>query len=97
MLQIVRRGNKIVNCQAVKEIAEDRAHLIETAHCTPIKESRVTITIAGTMTSLKSLLHKIETMGIDDDVTRVVTATASSTWLLSPLQLEGRYPSHRLC
>ena len=40
---------------------------------------------------------KITPIGIDDDAPRVVTATASSSrWLITPLQPEGWYPSHRL-
>ena len=47
---------------------------------------------------IRACCIKIETIVINDDAARVVTAKASSSaWLLSPLQPEVRYPSHRLC
>jgi len=47
--------------------------------------------------SLEPVAQRLRPSGLMMTLTRVVTATASSsTWLLSPLQPEGRYPSHRL-
>jgi len=47
--------------------------------------------------AVRTCCTKITPIGIDDDAPRVVTATASSSrWLITPLQPEGWYPSHRL-